>query len=27
MVTHNPETKVYFDRPIVLRDGRIRSEE
>jgi putative ABC transport system ATP-binding protein len=26
MVTHNPETHVYFDRTIVLRDGRLDHE-
>jgi putative ABC transport system ATP-binding protein len=26
MVTHNPETHVYFDRTIVLRDGRLGGE-
>lgn len=26
MVTHNPETCAYFDRTIVLRDGRIASD-
>ena len=27
MVTHNPETCVHFDRTILLRDGRIASDQ
>jgi len=26
MVTHNPEIQRYFDRTIVLRDGRLDCE-
>ena len=26
MVTHNPEIQRYFDRTIVLRDGRLDAE-
>ena len=26
MVTHNPEIQPYFDRTIVLRDGRLDCE-
>jgi ABC-type lipoprotein export system ATPase subunit len=27
MVTHNPELKVYCDRVIYLKDGRVVGEE
>jgi ABC-type lipoprotein export system ATPase subunit len=27
MVTHNPELKIYCDRVIYLKDGRVIGEE